>query len=230
MNVNFTNLAKAGWLANDATLAALAKDYADGRAQADTVSGSYVRILFAHVQRELVTAGVKRATQERSIEALEAVHAHMYTVILAAVTTADVKHSDDLPAKEQTRRALERNRRTNFARSAKSTLLAYIEAGGKISGLRPADITKERLRAFYKPKDPLTPQERAFKATTRIERILKALAVEDMEAAVELARMVQTRVAAMVARPTPAAESSKPRRIVPKGKTVRRGELTLTAH
>jgi hypothetical protein len=226
MNVNLTSLAKAGYLASDTTLAALARDYVDGRVQSDSVAGSYIKILYAHVLRDLERQGIKRASSDKVIAAVETVHAHMYTVILAAVTTPDLKHSDDLPDKEQTRRALERNRRSNFARSAKSTLVAYITAGGKLSSFTPAEVTKERLRSFYKPKDPPTYQERANRATARLESIIKALAATDMAAAREVVTYVQTRVAALVV----ATPSAKPRRLQPKGKTVRRGELTLTAH
>lgn len=230
MNVNLSSLAKAGWIASDAILTSLAKDYVEGRDQSISVAGSYVKILTAHTQRELEKQGVKRATKEKALAAIETVHAHAYAVILAAVTTPDLKHSEDLPDKEQTRRALERNRRSNFARSAKSTLVAYVEAGGSMSALKPSDVTKELLRSQYQPKNPPTPQERAERAVVRIEALLTALAAEDMDAAEELAEMIRTRVAAVVATQAAHAPKKAPRRLVPKGKSVKRGDLTLTAH
>lgn len=209
------NLSKTGYIVTDATLAALAREYVSGIEQVDNVRGNYLRILVAHSQRDITRSGGKRASRIQCEGAVNAAHDHLYAVIMEAVTTQDIAHSDDLPDDERMRRSLERNRRSNFARTAKSTLLAWIAAGGKLMSLRPADVTKEGLRKLYARRSPEAPlSERMERIARSLERRVKELAEEDMDEAREFVDELQTRLALLVARPLAR-------------KTVRRGDMTL---
>jgi hypothetical protein len=86
---------------------------------------------------------------------------------------------------EAMRRNRERTRRATFARSAKSTLAAWVREGGDIRALNVATVTKGELRAAInaaKAEKGVTESTRIVKAQ---DAILAAVAREGPEAARE---------------------------------------------
>jgi len=224
------NFARTGYLVTEAALAALAKDYASGVEQTEGVRGTYLRILVAHSKRELETAGVKRATTDAALAAVQRAHEALYTIVLAAITTPDIAPDDEADADETRRRTKERNRRSTFARTSKTTLVRAIEAGERLAALDPATVTKEMLQARYAQvrAGPGTATERIARLRASLERLVRELAEEDKDAAQAAVRETQKGLRAAL-KPAP-AEPEQPavRPLTRKRKQV--GELTLHPH
>src|SRR4051812_10352391 len=111
-----------GYLATDAQVAALARDYATSRSGADRAQQTFLSILTAHSLRELAKGSHKRHTTAEALGAVETAHAHLYAIVVEATLTPDVAPDPDASDEERRRRTQERNRRTTFARSSKSDL------------------------------------------------------------------------------------------------------------
>ncbi len=208
------DIAKHGYIVNEQALTELARAYAEGVDTTTAVRASYLQILVAHSKQEL---GTKRATPKQQIDALETAHASLYAIILEAITTPQLEPSDELPAEESRRRSRERNRRTTFARTSKSTLLHWLRSGGKLGSLDPAKVTKEALRVQSTPTAKLdVVVERAESA---LERALRVMVVQDPEGAQDLVNEIQGRLQAIVTPPKPLVKSR-----------TKVGSLTLTPH
>jgi hypothetical protein len=190
------SLAKSGYVVSDTTLAQIAREYVDIKGRAEGVRGTYLKILVAHAQREL---GRKRGTDDVLL-AIETVHQHLYDVVLQAITTKDIAPAEDLEASERTRRALERNRRTTFARTAKSVLTSWVRAGGKIEKLVPKDVRKDELQKLYQPaqiRRNATIKERATRVEKKLESLVRRMIDEDPVAAQAFLEKVQARLTAI---------------------------------
>lgn len=211
------NLTANAYLAPDVVIAQMANDYANALSTGATVRGEYLRILFAH-SRQALTAKLDRADPKTAAAVLNTTHDRLYSIILTAVTTVDVAPLPDLPAEEQRRRTLERNRRSNFARTAKSTILAFVKSGGDMLQLRPEDVTKEQLRALTALNTPSAPETetaapRALES--KLKAYVKELAEKDREGAIEFVNDLHLSLLQMVAVPLT-------------NRQMKRGELTLT--
>ena len=211
MQTNDLNFANTGYLVNDTTVAALARAYADARGTIDNVKGAYLRVLVAHAKD--LAAKAQTRTPESDMQAMLATHDRLYAIVLAAITTPDIAADDAQPKDERQRRALERNRRSTFARTAKSTLQAYLKAGGSLPDLDPNKVTKESLRVASPPARP--PETSATILEKRIEDVVKAMAELDREKAITFIDDLHTRLLLIVARPITHGQ-------------MRKGELTLT--
>lgn len=110
----------------------------------ETIGTTYLRSLVGTSQAIIATDNVDRDTTAH-LNVLRRVSREFYPEILAGVTTADIAHVDGLAAAESRRRSLERNQRSNFARSAESTLRRWVEAGGDITKLPTKEVTKSGL-------------------------------------------------------------------------------------
>jgi hypothetical protein len=208
------DIAKHGYIVNEAALSDLARRYADGIAATEGVRTTYLQILVAHSKQEV---SGKRSTARQEQEAVENTHGKLYGIILDAITTKDLVADDALPKDEQKRRSRERNRRTVFARTSKSTLKRWLEAGGKLSSLDPATVTKEALRVQATPDTK--PDEVIARAEQIMERALRVLVIQDQEAAQEVVNDIQARLQEIVTPPKPLTRT---RRQV--------GSMTLTPH
>jgi len=196
-------LAKNGFIATDAVLKSLARDYVAGANAAEDVKGTYLRVLVAHSQRETASLARKRVTQADALGAVAAAHGAMYAVILDAVTTPEIAADDSLPAEERQQRARERNRRTTFARTAKSTLTSFIKAGGRLVALEPATVSKEQLRSYSSVarEGPQTVADQVAATESRLEKLIAALKAENPEAAQEAVQSLQMKLQAIVTPP-----------------------------
>jgi hypothetical protein len=173
----------ARWLATDADIEALARAKQAGREYDSAASGTYFRVLIAlsahaiggrtaHLSRRRGkhAHALRPEEVERHMAALETVHGRAYALIMRAVCTADIMKQDGLPAAEQSRRSIERNRRTNYARSALATIRAYVRAGRDMRDVDLLTVTKASMRAetlqFTAKTDDLS-VPRLVKAATR---------------------------------------------------------------
>jgi hypothetical protein len=213
-------LARSGYIANEATLTAIARRYVEGVGTTEEVRGTYLRVLVAHSKQELEAAGVKRVTITTAKNAVQRAHDTLYPVVLKAITTPDIAPMEEASPEETRRRTLARNSRSTFARTSKTTLMRAIEAGERLAGLDPATVTKEALQARYAQvrAGPGTPQDRIVRLRDTLEKQIQELAKEDAEAAQEAVDELVIHLQALVRPPEP----MKGRRKV--------GELTLQAH
>jgi hypothetical protein len=199
-----STLAKTGYIASDATLKTLAERYVTGADAADEVRGVYLKVLVAHSLREAQNLTHKRITMPDAIGAVTAANALLYSVILDAVTTPELAADDSLDKDERSRRARERNRRTTFARTAKSTLLSFVKAGGRLVTLDPTTVTKESLRTFVQQarQGPGIPDQ-IKAARARLEKLVAQLKETDADAAQEAVDATGTALQAVVTPPKP---------------------------
>lgn len=173
------------YLYSDTQVAELARKYAAGLEQTAGVRESYLRILLAHSRAKI---DEKRLTVPRALKMIGEVHEHLYKVILDAITTPDIAAAEGISQEEATRRSLERNRRSNFARTAKYALDVFVRTGGKLKDL-PADVTKEMLRrqgVSSNRGSVETVQRSAHRAVARLGKLAELLASLDRKAAAEL--------------------------------------------
>lgn len=229
-----SNLVRAGYLATEATLTALARRYAEGVDVAEETRGTYLRVLVAHSKRELEAQGSRRVTVEIALAAVQAAHDVLYPIVLKAITTADIAPDEDADAEETRRRTRERNRRSTFARTSKTTLVRAIEGGARLAAMDPKTITKEELMTrFGKVRaGPGTHLERIGRLSTTLESEVRELAQADPDAAAKAVQELQKALRAVLKQPgepeQPPMEAQPPRPLIRGRKKV--GELTLTAH
>lgn len=217
---NSTNgdaLAAKHYLASDQEVQTLARGYVDGAGRVAGVRSSYLRVLAAHAKHQLVEdvggpRRVARATLEAQAEALRVADARLYAIILGAVIGPELELNDALEIGERRKRVLERNRRTNFARTAKATLQRFIENGGNLGTVDPDTATKAQLTVGSVGKATLVDKAKA--AATRFERLVKRLMKEDPDFANELVEHVLDTVAPPT-RPAPNREPARITRMTP---------------
>lgn len=111
---------------------------------ANTNGTTYLRVLVTAAQAQLGKG--KRKALDDQMTVLDNVHARYYAAVLRGVTTAEVEPEDGIEAGEQRVRTRERSRRATFARTAKSTLAAFVASGGDIRAIDVATCTKRTLR------------------------------------------------------------------------------------
>lgn len=134
----------SGYEVNGDVVAELARIGASGDAVTSKVGGTYLRVLVASAQRHL--AGIDTGHPSAQPRAVDAANAAYYPYVLKGITTADCADNSTLYDRaERSRRSLERNRRSNFARTAASTLRTWVSVGGDLETLHPAHITKAHL-------------------------------------------------------------------------------------
>lgn len=207
------NLLNDGYLVSDEIVTKMARDYSDAQFASSNVRGAYLRVLVAHSKEALGNA--RRPTTEQALKAVADTHTRLYAVVLAAITTPDVEADEKLSADERRARALERNRRSTFARSAKSTLTTYIRGGGKLQLLVPEEVTKEALRRESEPVErDKNPATRAEKLEAQLEAAVKEMAAMDRDDAQAFVEEMHEKLLQLVAKPL----TQRP---------MKRGELTF---
>lgn len=155
MTTIIAKLTKGHWVATEHDVELLAHErYANAVIVASSDS-TYLKVALVAAQAKLGRprrAGKPNA--EAQLTVLNAIHEMFYPAVLRGVTTPDIAIEADLDSKEQRRRSLERNSRSAFARSAMSTLTAFVKGGGDLRGLNPETVTKANLRAAVAPPEP----------------------------------------------------------------------------
>jgi hypothetical protein len=133
--------------------------------------GTYLKVLITGVQAKLGQKRGRRPAIDSQLSVLEAVATPFYAAVLRGVITADIELGPELEPSEAARRTRERNRRATFARTAKSTLVAWVNEGGDLRALDVTTVTKTELRAEVvtaRGAQGITPVERIEKAQAAI--------------------------------------------------------------
>lgn len=183
-------LAKNNFAATEDQIETLARMNLSGIQTQDSVRGSYLRALVAEIKKTAKPA--KRGRLSEVADVLGQVHERFYAAVLRGVTTPEVADDETLDREIRTTRSLERNRRSNFARSAKSLLNKFIDAGGDIQTLNAATVTKAELQAFVLSMKQrlnatgVTVEHKAQLAMARVEEAARELADDDKDAAVAM--------------------------------------------
>jgi hypothetical protein len=205
----------ADYLADDATVSALARGYAAGAEAQGATRATYLRILLAHTQAALGAprptlvdarrfATLDPAAAAAQGRALKATHERLYGLVLAAITTSDLEDSSRLSAQERKRRALLRNQRSNFARSAASVLRSLSRALYDLHEIGVKDAAKGRLAALARKRSPEAhsaddaQSRRAAIATARAITALELLAEGDHAGAIQAGQLLIDRAAALL--------------------------------
>lgn len=196
-----TTLADKGFLATEEDVAKVAQSVLNAIADADNGRRTYLKVLIATTQNELgskprvragKTAKLDAAGVAEQIKALDAVHERFYAVVLKVV-------GDSVPTGTK-ERALEINRRSNFARTAMYVVRGWVRAGNDLTTLGVQSVTKSSLFIKRKSKPPSgrVLKARAEKESKSLVGTLMALADADKEAAVEELQLIMGQVASQL--------------------------------
>lgn len=193
-------LAKAHFLATDDQVQLLAGRYSSGLQAQDSVRGCYLKVFVA---ASIKAAKPAKGKATEVLTHVEAVHEGFYALVLKGVSTPEISDDESLDQEVRTQRSLERNRRSNFARSAKASLAAYLKAGGDLFRLNPDTVTKRELQTFVtamreRSAEPKNIQHRATLAVTRIEELCRELADEDKDSAITTVQELMARMTTLL--------------------------------
>jgi hypothetical protein len=220
-------LIRTRYLTDAAGVESLASHYASALSIGQSIRNSYLRVLVAGVQQELgqdprMTARGKAGAVDvqEGLAAVRKVHAEYYAAVLRGVTTKDITDEDGLRKQERKLRAKERNRRSNFARSALSLLRAYVKAGGNPRSIVVPTATKAQLAAYVAKhqeiKEPAVRSSRIALAVNRVLEIAEAVKSDDQAEAVALVQSAIASLSHRVGEWTKTTTSS-PRKAVAQG-------------
>lgn len=194
-----SSLDSRNFVATPADIAAIAKAYSEALDSSANTRGTYLRALIATTQHELGAKPRVRSSAEDSptldkaaveiqLAALEQVNANFYEIVLDNVSGSPE----------------ERNRRSGFARSAVSTVRAYVRAGFDITLLAAARVTKAALAAAVPTRKPrqvsvTVLRNRADRTLATLYKIGDALAKADKGQAVEVLEAAMSKLASRLA-------------------------------
>jgi hypothetical protein len=206
----------AKFVASVEQIEALAHEQYGAVSQSKRGDGTYLKALVTATQSKVGRR--LKPTTEQQLKALESVHVDFYIAVVRGVTTPDIAHLPNLSQEETTRRRLLRERRAVFARSAKSTLAAFVKSGGNVRDIDVATVTKSSLRAAVQrpvPEDKVDrqifrSQGALVRAVSRRARGDPAAARDAIEHAItELQAMLDKIPTAAHARPAAPASSDR---------------------
>lgn len=185
------SLESKNFIANTADIETLARDHARAVIMQESSQLTYLRALVATAQSELglkvrertAPAKVGQVNQDQT-STIAKVHDRFYTVVLRVA------------AEQWPKDALERNRRTNYARSSYSTLRTWLLAGYDLASLAPGKVTKASLavtRLNSAPKQS-TLERKVDRGIESVRESLQSLAKMDQEAAITYAEKMLSEV------------------------------------
>lgn len=194
--ISLTDIVTAKYVLSNEDIARLATTGQSTQETLISIRQAYLRVLLAGVQLELGSGAprlqnVKKLTptsdevRTLQLKAIQKLHAQYYEVIAGAIITPDIADHARLGDEERHRRALERNRRTNYARTAKSALKAVASVGVNILELSVMSVTKAQLRTLVMQRSAGSPQPAAAgprhlaTLTDRYVKDIRALAEAD---------------------------------------------------
>ncbi len=193
------NIQKANYLVDENDVETLAREYVNSQQSLAGSRTTYFRILLAHVQVALAGKPALRSkpaaslTEEqigKHLEAFETTNSRLYAAVVRGSITPEIADSPNLSTDESNRRAIERNRRNNYARSAASTMRAYIRAGHDITRISVLNASKNsmtvsngaRIAVAAVPGERL--HRRVKNTTTKLTNLVSELASLDRGAAI----------------------------------------------
>lgn len=202
---------RAHFMASEADIETMARARQEGDEFGQRVNGTYLRILVALTAAQigpntaLLSRRRGRHASSLNVEevtahmaALDTVNTSAYSAVLRAVVTPEIEKVEGLAPEQAAYRALERNRRTNYARTALTALRQYVAAGRDIRDLDVATVTKEALRATaerYAPPPQSVTAGRLLRAAERagariVEEALELASVDQAQAEQLLASLM----------------------------------------
>lgn len=214
-----TQLAAAHFVADAAQVEALAHELYNTQGAMRAADGTYLKVLIVACQGQLGKPPRRKAADVTAqLGVLEKVNEVFYAAVLRGVSTPEVQPDPTLDKTENSRRSVERNRRSTFARSVKSTLAGFINAGGDLRVLEAAATTKAMLRAFVDQGRDLTQRGNAMvaRASRAILEVVREEATQDLDAARErLEGLIESLQEALDALPETPTEPMVPRTPAP---------------
>lgn len=187
MNIQQT-IAKAHYVATEAQVEDLAVAQWQGASVLEVHNATYGRVILAQAQAKTGTKARGRHSKDSQLAVLLAVNTLYYAAVLRGLVKADPTIAADgsLEPAERSRRALERNRRSTYARTAYRELVGFVERGGDLRTLDVETVSKASLRNYGKPTESENRTERTLeRAQGAILRAINRLARGDPTAAVE---------------------------------------------
>lgn len=204
------------YLLDDAALGQLAHVNVDTADLLFNLRQAYLRVLLAGVQVAIGLSSPKQSNTRKysrldaegitaQLKALNDTHAKYYAVISNAVVTPDIADGARLGDAERHRRAIERNRRTNYARTAKAALKGVIATGYDLKELNVMAFTKTQAyslitqRTISKPADVgASLAARLQTLTTQVYNNVRALTEIDPQKATDLVTETMSQLGALV--------------------------------
>lgn len=190
-------LIKSHFMATDNQIELLARLNLTSIQGLDNVRGAYLKSLISGVQR-----AVKPGKKSGSLvaETLDAIHERFYAAVMRGVVTKEIADLPELSQEERTARSLERNRRSNFARTAKNAVANFIKAGGDIFQLDAMTVTKVELHTFVmsmraRAAGGPTLEHKTKLAAERLEESFRELADDDKDKAIQSVQEAMARMA-----------------------------------
>lgn len=194
--ISLTDIVNAKYVLSNEDIARLATTGQQTQDSLISIRQAYLRVLLAGVQLELGSptprlqnvkklSSTSNEVRTAQLKAIQKLHAQYYEVIAGAIVTPDIADHARLGDEERHRRALERNRRTNYARTAKSALKAVVSVGVSVLELSVMSVTKAQLRTLVMQRSAGAPQSTATgprhlaTLTERYVRDIRALAEAD---------------------------------------------------
>lgn len=178
MNI-IEKIESAHHVATEQQIELLAQNHYTSLAAGARANGTYLKAVIVAAQSKLGKRG-RRPGTDSQLAVLTGVHERFYAAVLRGVTTPDVAAEEGLERAEKQRRSIERNARSNFARTAMLVLTGYVERGGDLRSLDVTTVTKTTLREFNRPElqgDPLS--ARTIRAQEGLLRALEKRARGD---------------------------------------------------
>lgn len=188
MNSIQQTIAKAHYVATEAQVEDLAVAQWQCAHGLEAHNATYLRVILAQAQARTGTAKRGRHNKEAQLEVLKDVNGIFYAAVLRGLVKADpaIALEDGLESKEKSYRALERNRRSTYARTSYRELVGFVQRGGDLRTLDVETVSKASLRAFGKPAESEDRTERTLeRAQGAILRAINRLARGDPEEALE---------------------------------------------
>ncbi len=208
------NIEKANYQASYEDVEKMAREQFDATQLSNKTGTTYFRVLLAGVQSALLGKPVLRVGRgslsaldtPKHLETFEDVNALLYAAVSRGTLTPDVEQSDSLSTDENNRRAIERNRRNNFARTAASTLRKFIRGGGDVRRIAVPNASKSAVAGMTQntPGKRRSPEEtariRVKRAATKLAGVIEELASQDKKLAAAALQDSMADVTKLIAR------------------------------
>ncbi len=215
-NVTLADIVERKYLLDDPALRQLANLNVEAADALVNIRQAYLRVLLAGVQVQLgLSAPWQRNTRvfaklddeatAAQLKVLGDVHLKYYAVILAAVVTPDIADSARLGDAERHRRAIERNRRTNYARTAKAALKGVAATGYDLKELNVMAFTKTQAYSLIAQRTIAKPADVGANLSSRVQLLtaqvinnVKALVDIDPSKATEIVQLAMSQLGALI--------------------------------
>ncbi len=155
-------IAEQHYVATADLIEELSRQYSIAFDRRENTLGTYLSVLVATAQQHA------KENNTDAAYAITATHNLFYPAILKGLESAGVK-KDMLQS------------RATFARTAKTTVMRYVVAGGDFFAINPAEVTKAKLRELYaEPRTGDLPEKLIAKSGEVILEVVRKLAEKNI--------------------------------------------------